>query len=183
MRHGESKANLKEVIISHPESGKHIDYALSKHGRVQVKESAATSHLSDKTVIISSDFSRAIETAEIVQKVLGTSELRTTELLRERYFGNWEKTHNSNYPIVWKHDESDADHTTDNVESPNSVQERATRLIIDLENNYTDRDILLVSHGDILQILQTGFQKISPTAHRSLIHLQTAEVRQVHLAN
>jgi len=183
MRHGESKANLKGIIISHPKNGTHIDYALSEHGKEQARESAAKSHLSSKTVLFSSDFSRAVETAQIVQGILGASDVHTTELLRERRFGDWERTPNSNYARVWKLDKDDANHTDDNVESVNSVLERATRLIVELEEKYSNKDILLISHGDTLQILQTGFQKVPPTEHRSLTHLETAEIRPVALAN
>ncbi|GEM_PF-6369883 len=40
-----------------------------------------------------------------------------------------------------------------------------------------DKTILLVSHGDPLQILETAFKDISPALHRSLPHLQTGDVR------
>lgn len=53
---------------------------------------------------------------------------------------------------------------------------------MDLESAYNDKDILLVSHGDASQVLQTGFQKVDPRQHRSLQHLETAEIRQLTLA-
>ena len=48
------------------------------------------------------------------------------------------------------------------VESVSAVLARATAFIIALEQRYSGRDILLVSHGDTLQILQAGFLRMNP---------------------
>jgi broad specificity phosphatase PhoE len=181
VRHGQSKANLQSIIVSHPNNGTHVDYALSDLGKRQVLESAEKSHLPSTTVIYSSDFSRAVETAEIVRKVLGAPEIHTTEALRERHFGKWEKTDSANYHKVWASDKTSADHTENGVESVNAVLDRATALVLDLEKRYDNKDILLVSHGDTLQILQTSFQGIASAEHRSLQHLVTAEIRELKL--
>ena len=37
--------------------------------------------------------------------------------------------------------------------------------------------VLLVAHGDVLQILQSGFAGRDPREHRSLAHLPTATLR------
>lgn len=47
--------------------------------------------------------------------------------------------------------------------------------------NLKDKDILLISHGDTLQILQCGFKKVSPYKHRGLVHIEIAEIRRVNL--
>jgi len=182
MRHGESKANAKRIIISHPENGVKEDFALTELGQKQAEASAKESKLGEQTVIYCSDFSRARETAEIVQKVLNASPIHVTHKLRERYFGDWESSDSANYHKVWDHDLSSASHTNDNVEAINSVLDRATGLIVELEGKYNDKDILLVSHGDTLQILQTSFQGSEPNKHRSLNHLDVAEIRRLELA-
>ncbi len=64
-----------------------------------------------------------------------------------------------------------------NVEPAAAVLDRATALIAQLERQHCSRDILLVSHGDILQILQAGFSGMDPSKHRLLPHLATAEIR------
>merc|ERR1712151_1322662 len=74
-------------------------------------------------------------------------------------------------------DEVDADHTKWNVESVNSVLSRTTQLVMDIENKLQKEKednrwtCILVAHGDVLQILQTGFNKIDGTQHRTLPHL------------
>ena len=184
MRHGQSKANLQEIIISHPENGLLADYALTEKGREQARASAELSKLPADTVIYSSDFSRAKETAEIVRQTIeAKNEVRLTKALRERHFGTWEKKDHKHYHDVWASDKHSADHTTEEVESVNSVLSRTTRLVLDIENQYAGKNILLVSHGDCLQILQTGFQKTEPSKHRSIMHLETAEIRQMTLAS
>jgi broad specificity phosphatase PhoE len=61
------------------------------------------------------------------------------------------------------------------------VLDRATALVADLERRYSGRDVLLVSHGDTLQILQAGFARMDPAAHRRLPHLGVAEIRPLRL--
>lgn len=183
MRHGQSKANLQEIIISHPENGIQQDYALTELGRAQANTSAVNSSLTSQTIIYTSDFSRARETAEIVQKVLEVPEIHVSKNLRERHFGNYEKTHNANYHKVWSFDKNNPNHTENGVESVHSVLKRAASLVIEIEKTYEDKDILLVAHGDTLQILQTGFQKVDPAQHRSLSHLDVAEIRQLNLVD
>ena len=67
------------------------------------------------------------------------------------------------------------------VEPAAAVLDRTTAFIVDLERGTPVVDILLVSHGDTLQILQAGFLRMNPAAHRSLPGLRTAEIRQLRL--
>lgn len=181
MRHGQSLANVAGIIISHPQNGTHPNYALSELGRSQALASARASSLGSDTLIYSSDFSRAFETADIVREAVGAQEIHVARALRERNFGEYEKTDHTNYARVWEHDATDASHQRKGVESVDDVMDRATALILYLEEQYAGRTILLVSHGDTLQILQTAFQKASGTQHRSLRHLETAEIRELTL--
>jgi glucosyl-3-phosphoglycerate phosphatase len=50
----------------------------------------------------------------------------------------------------------------DGIEPVTAVFERAVTLIAALEREHSGRDILLVSHGDTLAILQAGFLGIAP---------------------
>jgi probable phosphoglycerate mutase len=52
---------------------------------------------------------------------------------------------------------------------------------MNLEQKYKNKKIILIAHGDALQILQSGFQKICSSKHRSLEHLETAEIRELTL--
>jgi glucosyl-3-phosphoglycerate phosphatase len=182
MRHGQSKANAVGLIVSRIENDRRGDYGLSELGRQQALAAARGCGLPTDTLICSSDFSRARQTAEIVRAHLGATDVVVTEALRERCFGEWEGSAASNYARVWAADETNPNGADGSVESAAAVLDRTTALIEDLERGYSGRDILLVSHGDPLQILQAGFLRIDPSRHRSLIALETAEIRRLRLA-
>ena len=118
---------------------------------------------------------------------LGGPEVVIAQALRERCFGEWEGSSSGKYARVWAADETDSGDANGSsgggggVEPAAGVLDRATALIVDLERRYSGRDILLVSHGDTLQILQAGFLRMRPSRHRSLPALATAEIRQLHL--
>lgn len=180
LRHGKSEANEKKIILSHPDDGIK-GYGLVEEGKEQVRISLQKV-LSDKllnasTILYTSDFKRARETAEIAQYMLGSTQLHMTSKLRERYFGNWDKTHSGNYKKVWEEDKKNPLHKNNSVESTAEVLDRTTALVIELEEKYSEKNILLVSHGDPLQILQTAFENIA--FHRQLPGLITAEVREL----
>jgi len=179
MRHGQSLANEQGLIISDPANGLLAEYGLSETGRKQVRVAAQNAALPRTTLIFSSDFSRAQQTAEIVRDILGAGKVILTPHLRERYFGDWEKTPNTNYENIWQLDKQSAYVHENKVEPLSAVLARTMRLIKDIERNYQNKDILLVSHGDTLQILQTGLASMTLTRHRDLPHLETAEIRRL----
>jgi broad specificity phosphatase PhoE len=194
MRHGQSKANEAGVIVSRIETDRSGDWGLSELGRGQALATAERCGLPADTVICSSDFSRARQTAEIVRARLGAPAVTIAAELRERCFGDLEGTPASNYARVWQADNAGADNaggsgtsgsaggsTGGGIESADAVLDRATALIADLERRHSGRDVLLVSHGDTLQILQAGFLRMEASAHRRLPHLDTAEIRELRL--
>ena len=182
MRHAQSKANAAGVIVSRIENDRQGDYGLTEDGRRQALAAAQGCDLPADTVIYSSDFARARQTALLVRAYLGAPEVVIAEALRERCFGNWEGSPVANYARVWAADETDPGHPGGSVEPAAAVLDRATAFIVRLERRHSGRDILLVSHGDTLQILQAGFAGVDPSRHRSLPHLATAEIRQLRLS-
>ena len=183
MRHGHSIANQQGIIVSHPDNG--IDqFGLSELGRTQVKASLQDSGLHDvNTIIVSSDFSRARESAEIACTLLGCVAAISFDLrLRERNFGELELTSDSGYEDVWREDAANSDSHHRGVESVNEVMSRVTSVVTEYEVQYSNATILLVSHGDALQILQTAFARMEGSAHRQLDHLHTAQIRQLQFS-
>jgi len=183
MRHGHSMANQAGLIVSHPQNGC-AKYGLSELGRAQVIQALQQDvHLDHETLIVSSDFKRAAESARIASEHLACKiPLRFEERLRERYFGRLELKADRDYQVVWREDAVNPDSEFDGVESANRVMKRVTSLILDLETMHSDQNILLVSHGDALQLLQTAFHKLDASRHRSLVHLETAEIRLLQFA-
>ncbi len=179
IRHGESKANVKGILLSHPKEGT-VSFGLSKKGKKQVKDSVIKNNLLDSNIIIySSDFLRAKETAEIIKRLLGIKKINLHKNLRERYFGKYDKTSLNNLTIIWEKDKLNPNHKYNDVESPKKVLKRTIQVINKLEKKFKDKKILLVSHGDVLQILQTSFLNKPPNKHRQIPHLETAEIREL----
>jgi probable phosphoglycerate mutase len=193
MRHGQSKANEAGVIVAAIESDRRGDYGLSEAGLRQARAAADACGLPADTVICSSDFARARQTAEIVRARIGAAEVTVAEALRERSFGDLEGDTVASYARVWEADEAGeageankadqegAGHPL-GVEPAAAVLDRVTALVADLERRHAGRDILLVSHGDTLQILEAGFLRLDPSRHRRLAPLATAEIRELRLA-
>ena len=182
MRHGHSLANQQGIIVSHPDNGCE-NYGLSGLGREQVRASLRQhSQLNAKTMVVSSDFKRARESAGIACEILACGVSICEEpRLRERHFGELELASDESYDQVWRQDEANPDSQARGVESANQVMARVTAVIADYENQYSAATILLVSHGDALQILQTAFAGLDASSHRQLEHLHTAEIRQLLL--
>jgi broad specificity phosphatase PhoE len=181
MRHGQSRANVSGIIVSSIEADRRGDFGLSEAGREQAAAAARGCGLPAETVICSSDFARARQTAQIVRDCLGAAPVLVGPALRERFFGDFDGGPAARYAEVWA---ADADGTAGaaGVEPPSAVLARAAGLVAGLEQRYRDREILLVSHGDTLQILQAGFAGIDPARHRTVPHLATAEIRPLRLA-
>ncbi len=183
MRHGHSVANQKKLIVSKVENGGGA-YGLSDVGVEQVKRRLLLEQrLDESTVILCSDFKRASDTAEIVAQTLAVdTPVVSDPRLRERDFGDLELKHSRFYESVWDYDKNNPSHSEFCVESATSVAHRVLNCFLDLENHYNSRDILLISHGDTLQILQAVLQSKSPAEHRSIEHLETAEIRRLFVA-
>mmetsp|Transcript_41387 Transcript_41387/g.67149 ORF Transcript_41387/g.67149 Transcript_41387/m.67149 type:complete len:405 (-) Transcript_41387:429-1643(-) len=191
VRHGQSKANVEGIILSDPLKGISPRWGLSDVGKEQARE-AAKKLLeipgSGKWEIYTSDFRRAQETAEIIQKEIG-GEIHVALELRERFFGELEGTPTmmekkagakglGGYPAVWAEDEKDASSRYKGTESVVSVYARALSLVQFLEKAYKGKRILLASHGDTIQILQCGMAGDDLRNHRKYF-VNTAEVREL----
>ncbi|KAG0253528.1 hypothetical protein BG011_006319 [Mortierella polycephala] len=117
--------------------------------------------------------------------------------LRERFFGDFEMRTPSDdlYAKVWREDALNPFHEKFQVESVAMVTKRMTDVIRFIEtmdkergckaedsSRTTDQQnswVIIVSHGDSLQILQTAMRGWSGDRHRQLEHLNTAEWRHV----
>ena len=180
LRHGQSQANKLEIIISDPANGIK-KYGLTETGKSQIEHAIKKNNeLNQKTIIYASPFLRTKETAQIIKKNLNCRKINITDKLKERYFGNYEKLSNKNYQKVWDNDKLNKNNNKNNVESTKQVWDRMISLINEIEIKYSNKKIILISHGDPLQILITGFNNIPINHHRQIKHLNTAEIRKLN---
>ncbi len=177
LRHGHSVANQQQLIVSNPVVGLHR-FGLTDIGTQQVQSNLAAMKgpLHDVTRIISSDFLRTHQTATIASSMLGAP-VELSHRLRERDFGDFDGQSNEHYQRVWNQDAHDAAQRRWNVESVESVAARMCGLVQEIERSTIGKKILLVSHGDPLQILITATSGVDLRLHRQLDSMQTAEVR------
>lgn len=107
-----------------------------------------------------SPFSRTTHTAKVVASVLNLDlqgpQCKVFEDLRERYFGpSFELQSHEKYAEIWNLDEKDSFSRTEGGESAADVASRLTNVLVQIERDFQGCAILIVSHGDPLQILQT----------------------------
>lgn len=192
LRHGQSKANVGGIIASDPKIAT-VEYGLSELGKEQATKAGQAIMEEyfaggfEGILVLSSDFLRAMETAECASRASRDAEeinfdsITVETRLRERYFGEWDLGSDEHYNDVWVDDAVDPSHTINGVESVQSVVKRTTEMILEWDQKYNQYMIICVAHGDVLQILQSGFNKMDCSKHRSLEHLETAILRKLEL--
>lgn len=170
------------LIVCRPPAGLEPVNGLTDLGRRQARASAVD-WVDGRGVgeapplIVSSDFSRTVETAEILRAVAGADPVRLDSRLRERDFGGFDGGPVSGYDQVWACDATDT--TLDGVEPAATVLSRVLAMITELEAEDNRRDIVLVSHGDTSQITQAAFAGQPAHTHRALPPLANAEIRSL----
>ena len=183
IRHGESEANERGIVASHPESSINA-YGLTAKGKKQIQDIIQINRdtlLRENVIIISSDFLRARESAHIIAEEIDCRDLIFTPKLRERFFGEYEGMPSDSYYRVWGDDLDNSNNHIGGVESTREVRERVLSVIRECEESYSDQTILLVSHGDPLQILLAAFMGLPSNRHREIKSLKNADLRELHL--
>jgi probable phosphoglycerate mutase len=178
MRHGQSEANVAGVVVSDPKVGCER-FGLTDWGAEQVIASALAYTGEPFTQIICADFLRTQQTATLTAKTLNLPSPQQEKGLRERFFGHWDGESDKHYQDVWELDKLNTQATGDGVEGVEEVLQRGLNVLEQLEIKFQNQVILLVSHGDMLQILRTAFVGETPQQHRSLCHHETAEIRRL----
>ncbi len=154
MRHGQSENNLTDTIDC--KLGK--NYHLTTEGKEQVISSAESLKGSNIEVIISSPFVRTKETAELVAQTIGLSQDKIIFDARLGEYnvgdadeGNWveyDKHFNSKHEKLFK--------SQTNGESCLEVKKRMGEVLYELNEKYTGKNILIVSHSLPLFFMMTA---------------------------
>jgi len=169
LRHGKSIPNEMGLIVSSMENGILEEYKLASEGVIQAQLAGELfqKELTEKKIplenvrICYSPFSRTGHTAKVVASVLDIPlegpQCKVVEDLRERFFGpSFELSSHDKYSEIWDLDEKDPfTKPEEGGESVADVVSRLTNALITVESEFQGCTILVVSHGDPLQILQT----------------------------
>ncbi|KAF9608601.1 hypothetical protein IFM89_010086 [Coptis chinensis] len=167
LRHGKSIPNEKGLIVSSLEHGILSEYQLAPEGvnQAQLAGISFLKELKEDNVplesvrICYSPFSRTTHTAKVVASMLNVPfegpQCKVLEELRERFFGpSFELQSHDMYTEIWALDEKDPFIGPEGGESAADVVSRLAVAIDSLEKEFQGCVILIVSHGDPLQILQ-----------------------------
>ncbi|KAL6522492.1 hypothetical protein OROMI_031450 [Orobanche minor] len=117
-----------------------------------------------------SPFSRTTHTAKVVASVLNIQfedgpQCKVMQDIRERFFGSlYELQSHDKYPEIWALDEKDPFMQPEGGESVADVVTRLTRALAMMESEFEKCAVLIVSHGDPLQILQTIIVNVAAAA-------------------
>ncbi|PIN25752.1 Phosphoglycerate mutase [Handroanthus impetiginosus] len=168
LRHGKSIPNQRGLIVSSLQNGILEEYQLASDGVHQARL-AGESFLKElkqegigleNVRICYSPFSRTSHTARVVASVLNIPfegpQCKAIEDIRERFFGlSYELKSHDKYPEIWALDDQDPFMPPEGGESVADVVTRLARALALMESEFQECAVLVVSHGDPLQILQT----------------------------
>ncbi|XP_078446285.1 phosphoglycerate mutase family protein isoform X1 [Wolffia australiana] len=168
LRHGKSIPNERGIIVSSLEKGILKEFGLAEEGIAQAQSAGEqflkvleeNNILPQDVRICFSPFSRTRETAQAVAKEINISfpgdQCEEMNELRERFFGpSFELQSHEKYAEIWALDEIDPLTPPDGGESVADVVSRLVSVLTTIESKFQGCVILLVCHGDPLQIFQT----------------------------
>lgn len=166
VRHGQTKANLNHFLQGQS------DGALTKIG-IQQAENLAH-HLQGIKIdrILSSDMRRAKNTADAIAKYHGIP-VEVKRIIREWNCGKLDGLPAEElFKALAKSEQPLPDFRPEEGETLREVQKRAMKFLQEIENDFTDLNVVVCSHGDFLRML------ISVLTQKSI-----QEANGIHLNN
>ena len=185
LRHGHSERNQKNILASvYPEEGEKFE--ITDDGREDVEKAAKQLKKEGGVdIIVASPLTRTRQTAEIVAKELGV-DVEYNEDLLDVNVGIFENKHEDQYHEYLGPNE--LEHFTKGVpegENLAQVRKRMLGVIDNLEQEYKGKNILIVSHGHPLWVLEgalRGFSNKELIARKEVEYPRTGHLRKVDYA-
>ncbi len=155
MRHGESLANVEDVMSTTAKTA--MKHPLTEVGRAQAKAGAQTLVTAGGVdIIITSPLLRTKETAEIVADELGLarSAIITDERFFEKSAGIFDGKPIAEYSMFFSGTSDRFSLAPEGGETGEQVRHRVGAALYDLEKQYTNTRILIVSHKNPVRSLR-----------------------------
>ena len=153
-RHGQTDYNKKDIILGR------TDIDLNETGIVQARELAdAVAEMNEIDIIVASPMKRAQHTAREVADKTGL-EIITDDRLREWDYGEYEAK--TRYVEGFAHDKTEFGVRMGRTgESLLQFAHRVYSAIDDIIADYSDKKVLIVSHGGVCRVIETYFHDMS----------------------
>ena len=185
LRHGKNihQTKLKDIIYHFPDDNPPCQ--LIEEGIEEAKR--ASEKIKEKNIdyIYCSDILRARQTAKIVADVIGFDSEKIIYDTRLRDI-NWGIFGGKHKDEAWAYYNCDMmrkfNESTPQGETWNDCRKRMIDLLQEIERNNENKNILIISHGDPLWLLEGYIKGISDeelVEKRAEIMIQTGEVREI----
>jgi isoleucyl-tRNA synthetase len=185
IRHGQSEANKTDRMSIDPNEPNH----LTEEGKAEVLKSAETLIDEKVDLIFASDFVRTKETAALVASKIGLSEdkiiydKRLREINPGTFVGETWKTYNDALGSIKGRLHG---RLSGGAENYNDIRLRVMELLFELDQKYQGKNILIVSHGLPLFMLQATTDRLSDgeisTLPKQGEYFHTGELREINFA-
>ena len=159
-RHGESETNACGELSCWPEKK---EYHLTAKGREQVAASAQKLKEAKIDFIFASDLLRTTETAKIISEATGVPVV-FDERLRELGMGEYNGHTEAEYHTTVSNKVERFTKAVAGGETLRDCRRRMVGFFKDIEAKYSGKNIVIVSHGDPLWLLLTGYRGLSDEA-------------------
>ncbi|MFA5083965.1 MAG: class I tRNA ligase family protein [Candidatus Paceibacterota bacterium] len=183
LRHGYSESNHHKIISCWLEK-KIIN--LTDEGRKQIEKAAQNLKNKNIQLIFSSDLLRTKQTAGIISKEIGIP-VKFDERLREYNVGIFNGESKESFDeFMGKEAIALFEKTPPQGENLRDIRRRAMSFILELEKNYQNKNILIVSHAYPLFLLEKGVQGLSDEEISRRIlkdYQEVGEIREIKFSN
>lgn len=180
IRHGQTDWNVADRT-----QGK-SDIELNSTGIEQAKEAKKIINGYDIDLIICSPLKRAMKTAQIVNEDK-KCEIIYDKALEERGYGNLEGKTNNEIVEHLKNREDFNNYNLnlqrENIEPVRNVCDRVWNLLDKIKEKYSDKKILLVTHGGTCRAINAYFNGIDPSGDIVSPKLKNCEIREYEYKN
>lgn len=169
VRHGQTQWNVKGVFQGR------VDVPLTEKGEEQALETAQKFKDIPVDVILSSPLSRAQNTAKPISEITGVP-ITIDEDIIERSFGDMEGKKPTEEFYINKLLDFDLNYSEHRIETIQQLKQRVYQKVERIKEKYAGKDVVIVSHAGVLEMLTSYFQGIPPEGLKGL-SMNNCEVR------
>ena len=162
IRHGQTAYQTVKRNFVYPWEGSVNTAGITEIGKQSIRKVIPKIKKLSIDILYTSDFKRTRETAEMIAREIGlkkenfvlTSRLR--DVNRGKYHGGRKKDFYNDFPDFL----SDFSQKAENGESLSSARDRMVTFINEIDGLYKNKNILIVSHGEPLWLLEGALKRI-----------------------